>query len=87
MEKFICQSCGMPMIKNSDFGSNSDGSMNADYCKYCFANGNFCEEQTLEEKIELCIPFEINGKDIPDEAAARKYLSDFLPTLKRWRNC
>ena len=29
----ICQSCGMPMESEDDFGTNADGSPNSDYCK------------------------------------------------------
>ena len=32
----ICQSCGMPIENDNQLGSNLDGSLNQDYCKYCF---------------------------------------------------
>ena len=35
----ICQSCGMPIGSKDDFGTNADGSINEDYCKYCYVNG------------------------------------------------
>src|SRR5674536_232089 len=28
----ICQSCGMPVKKNEDFGTNADGSKSENYC-------------------------------------------------------
>lgn len=34
----FCQSCGMPLTKDEDCGTNGDGSTNFDYCKYCYAN-------------------------------------------------
>jgi hypothetical protein len=34
-----CISCGMPMRKPEDFGTNSDGSKNSDYCCHCLVNG------------------------------------------------
>jgi len=32
----ICQSCGMPMQKNEDFATNTDGSKNEEYCHFCY---------------------------------------------------
>ena len=39
MEKF-CQSCGMPMGDTNElFGTEKNGEKSADYCKYCYENG------------------------------------------------
>lgn len=35
MEQQFCQSCGMPMGTVDLYGTETDGSKNADYCKYC----------------------------------------------------
>lgn len=42
MEKMnnICQCCAM-MMQDDDHGTNADGSINEDYCKYCFSDGQF----------------------------------------------
>ena len=32
--KKICQSCGMPMADDSLLGTNADGTINGNYCKY-----------------------------------------------------
>ena len=84
MTNDICQSCGMPMTAN-DHGTNSDGSSNADYCKYCFADGDFTKEQTMEEKIESCIPFLIEDGECETEEQAREQLMKIIPNLKRWK--
>ena len=39
----ICQKCKMPLQKEGDFWTNSDGSLNSDYCIYCFKDGEFVE--------------------------------------------
>lgn len=52
MEQKICQSCGMP-IDDSTFGKEADGSKNQDYCHYCYADGHFTKECTMDEMIEL----------------------------------
>ena len=84
MTQEICQSCGMPMTENNH-GTNSDGSKNDDYCKYCFANGSFTKDRTMEETIESCIPFLIEDGDCETEEQARELLMKIIPNLKRWK--
>ncbi len=80
----ICQSCGMAMSEGQH-GTNADGSLSEDYCIYCFQKGQFSKNETMEEMIESCIPFELNDSDCPDEETARKRLMEVIPTLKRWK--
>lgn len=81
----ICQSCAMPLSDNY-YGTNADGSKNHEYCKYCFGNGKFLKEQTLEEKIESNIKFWVDKENGITEEIARQKLSEIFPTLKRWKN-
>ena len=81
----ICQSCSMKMGKD-DYGHNSDGSINTDYCKYCFPNGNFGKDETMEEMIESCIPFWVGDGECKTPEEARERMRKLFPTLKRWRN-
>jgi len=87
MENLIhCQSCGMPMSEDADYGKNADGSKNEDYCCHCYPNGAFNNpKETLHEMIESCAPFLVEAGECPDNESARKMLSEFLPTLKRWK--
>lgn len=79
-----CQSCGMPMGDTDEmYGLNADGSKNADYCKYCFNDGHFNKEETMEEMIATCIPFMV--KEGMTEEKAREILEAQLPNLKRWK--
>lgn len=48
----ICQSCGTPIKIN---GTNSDMSENQDYCRYCFENGQFTSNVTMEKMIQHAI--------------------------------
>jgi len=34
--KSLCQSCAMPLKEEKDFGTNTDGSQNDDYCCHCW---------------------------------------------------
>jgi hypothetical protein len=82
-QKRICQSCGMPIRKESDHGTNSDGSLNGDYCHYCFKDGSFTEDGiTMEEKIEKNVAIAV--KKGMDEEKAKKLANKILPKLRRW---
>ncbi len=80
----LCQSCAMPLTK-ALYGTNADGSPNPDYCRYCYENGAFAMEFTLEEAVEICVKVnsEIAGTQTKEEA--RRYFRETLPTLKRWK--
>lgn len=83
--EMICQSCGMPLTKDLR-GTNADKTNNDDYCHYCYMDGKFGKDETMEEMIESCIPFRINDSDCPDEEAVRSRMKKYFPTLKRWKN-
>lgn len=84
MKKLICQSCGMPMESEELLATNKDGSHNEDYCIYCYKEGEFTTPNvTMEEEIEICVPFMKQQGMTEDEA--RKILNDVFPHLKRWK--
>lgn len=83
----FCQSCGMPL--NDDIlGTNADNSKNQDYCIYCYKDGAFTGNFTMEEMAEYCSMFvsEYNkntGQNITC-CEYKEILLKFYPTLKRW---
>ena len=83
-EKF-CQSCAMPMKEENQFGTNADGTKNEDYCCYCFQNGVFSKEDTMEGMIEFCIPLTVEAGVYPNADAARAAMREYFPKLKRWK--
>ena len=86
MEERYCQSCGMPMGETNElYGNNADGSPSGDYCKYCYQDGAFTTNGTMEEMIELCVPHVATAGSGMSEEDARKMMQAFFPTLKRWR--
>ncbi|MDR2957016.1 MAG: zinc ribbon domain-containing protein [Coriobacteriales bacterium] len=85
VERF-CQSCGMPLGDTDDaFGTNADGSKNEDYCQYCYENGNFTLDCTMDEMIEFCVPHMASTNPDISETQAREMMLEFFPTLKRWK--
>jgi len=89
MEQKFCQSCGMPLTAGNK-GTDADGSTNDDYCVYCYKDGKFTQDMTMEQMIDFCARFtdEINrqsGWSLTPEQA-KEQMRRFFPTLKRWKN-
>lgn len=83
MEEKICQSCGMPM-KEEQYGSNKDGSVNDKYCCYCYKEGAFAQDCTMEEMADFCAPFEVEGGRAKTVEEAKGQLMGYFSTLERW---
>lgn len=84
MEEMICQCCAMPMKEEDNmFGTNADGSINKDYCKYCYDKGDFTSNCTMQEMIDFCVPMMV--QEGMNEKESRKFMTEVLPTLKRWK--
>ena len=89
MEMKFCQSCGMPLTDDNK-GTNADGAQNEDYCIYCYKDGKFTQNMTMEQMIDHCAQFtdEINkqsGQNLTPEQA-KEMMRRFFPHLKRWKN-
>ncbi len=89
MEQKFCQSCGMPLTEEL-LGTNADGGKNEDYCIYCYKDGKFLQDCTMEEMIQQCAEFvdEVN-KNLPKPITKDEYIAQmktYFPLLKRWRN-
>ena len=88
MDQRFCQSCGMPLTEDV-LGTNAEGSKNEDYCMYCYKDGKFLQDCTMDEMIEHCSQFvdEVN-KQMPKPMTKEEYkqmMRGFFPMLKRWR--
>lgn len=80
----FCQSCGMPLAEAEHFGTNKDGSKNEDYCLYCYKDGAFTAEMTMEQMIAFCAEHVDEwGMEITKEQAVAQMREQF-PKLKRW---
>ena len=80
-KKLICQCCGMP-LEDEIIGRNEDGSLNEDYCKWCYADGTYTYSD-MDELINICIPH--MAKQGFTEQQARDYMKSKLPTLEYWK--
>ena len=77
----ICQCCGMP-LEDEIISREKDGTPNNDYCKWCYADGNYTYSD-MDELIEICVGHMAN-KDFTEEQA-RAYLKQALPKLDYWK--
>ncbi len=78
----------MPLTEEL-LGTNADGSKNEDYCIYCYKDGKFLQDCTMDEMIEHCAQFvdEVN-KGLPQPITREEYIGQmkmYFPHLKRWR--
>ena len=79
--KLICQCCGMP-LEDEIISRNKDGSMNEDYCKWCYADGTYTYSN-MDDLIEVCVRNMVNENFSEDQA--RSYLKLELPKLDYWK--
>ena len=79
--QLVCQCCGMP-LEDELIGRNQDGTLNEDYCKWCYADGTYTYSD-MDELINVCIPHMV--KEGFSEEQARAYMKDQLPKLDYWK--
>ncbi|MBR4447169.1 zinc ribbon domain-containing protein [Methanobrevibacter sp.] len=84
-QKF-CQSCAMPMTDDELFATNADGSKNEDYCIYCFKDGEFTSDRSMDEMMNFCIDKMCECHPEIDKAEAGARMNEVFPKLKRWAN-
>ena len=79
--KLICQCYGMP-LEDSLLSREPDGSFNEDYCKWCYADGQFAY-QDLQTLTDFLVEHMSNENWSAEQA--RAYFEAQLPQLQHWR--
>jgi transcriptional regulator with XRE-family HTH domain len=80
-QNLICQCCGMP-LEDAIIGRNKDGSLNEDYCQWCYADGTYTYSD-MDDLIRVCLPHMVQQGFSEDQA--RSYMKQMLPTLDYWK--
>lgn len=80
-QKLICQCCGMP-LEDSNISREKDGFFNEEYCKWCYADGEFVYT-SLAELTDFLVAHMAN-ENWPAEQA-RAYFEAQLPKLNHWQ--
>ena len=84
-EVVACGSCGMPLLRDEDAGTEADGSRSAIYCTYCYRDGAFTEpDLTREQAVGKYAPMMASNLGIPP-LEAEEMVRQYLSTLPRWR--
>ena len=79
--QLICQCCGMP-LEDSTLSREPDGSLNEEYCKWCYADGAF-KYSSKEELIDLCVTH-MASEQWPAEQV-RAHMEAVVPQLSHWK--
>ncbi len=79
-----CQSCGMPMKKDPEFGgTNEDGSKNEKYCSYCYQSGKFTQPDfNAKQMQDFCIE---KMKEMGFPKVVAWVFTRGIPRLERWK--
>ena len=80
--QLICQCCGMPLNEDDMISREKDGSLNEDYCRWCYAEGKFTytSKETLLDFLLTHMP---NPDNTPETDRRRAY-DGYLSELKHW---
>ena len=63
-------------------GRDSDGTLNEDYCKWCYADGIYTYSD-MDDLINVCVKNMVNENFTEEQA--RSYLKELLPKLDYWK--
>jgi hypothetical protein len=81
----LCESCGMPLARDEDAGTEADGSLSTRYCTYCYRDGGLIEpDLTREQAVEQYAPMMAANLGMPVEKA-KEMVGQYLSTLPRWQ--
>ena len=78
--ELICQCCGMP-LEDSVISKEKDGDFNEDYCKWCYADGEYMYSN-MDDLIDVCVKNMVSEEH--SESEVRSYLKATLPKLDYW---
>ena len=80
-QQLICQCCGMP-LEDAIIGREKDGTLNEDYCKWCYADGTYTYSN-MDDLIDVCVRSMVSESFTEEQA--RAYLRQTLPRLDYWK--
>ena len=69
-------------LEDTIIGRNADGTLNEDYCKWCYADGTYTYGD-MDQLIDVCVPNMV--REGFTEEQARAYMRQTLPRLDYWK--
>lgn len=79
----FCQSCCMPLDNEEMLGTETDGSKNKEYCKYCYQNGAFVNPDLTIDEMRGIVISKMEEYKIPEDIIEKTV--QHLPHLNRWK--
>ncbi len=80
--KAVCQSCGSPILKEMDRGTEKGGDFTDLYCRRCYRLGIFTEPQMTVDQMKETIRKKMVEMQFPRFLAV--LMANRVYTLKRW---
>ncbi|MBC8544955.1 MAG: zinc ribbon domain-containing protein [Clostridia bacterium] len=81
--QLICQCCGMPLNEDSMMSREKDGSYNEEYCKWCYAEGEFAYK-SKDALLDFLVNHMPNPENVKEEDRRRQF-DLYLSQLKHWK--
>ena len=81
-QQLFCQCCGMPLNEDDILSRETDGTINEEYCKWCYHDGKYTYSD-MDSLINFCAETFAN-ENWPAEAV-RAHMSVLLPKLNYWK--
>ena len=79
--QLVCQCCGMP-LEDSTISKEPDGDFNEEYCKWCYADGEF-KYTSKKQLIDFCAK-NMATEEWPEEQV-RAHMEAVVPKLNHWK--
>ncbi len=81
--QLICQCCGMPMTEDGMISRETDGSFNEDFCKWCYADGEYAYK-SKESLLDFLLKNMPNPDAVPNDERKMQF-DAYLSQLKHWK--
>lgn len=81
--QLVCQCCGMPLSEDGLISHEPDGSYNEDYCKWCYADGEFAYK-SKDSLLDYLVGHMPNPDNLSDDDL-RNQFDLYLMQLKHWK--
>ncbi|MDD1728320.1 MAG: zinc ribbon domain-containing protein [Methanospirillum sp.] len=80
----VCQSCGMPLLSQTDYGTEADGTSSSQYCHYCYQKGAYTDPNaTVDQMAEKAGAIMTQMFAMPPDKA-KEFSKMQIQNLYRW---
>lgn len=81
--QLVCQCCGMPLTEDGLLSREADGTLNEDYCQWCYADGQFAYA-SKDALLDYLVAHMPNPGHLAD-GDRRGQFDSLLSQLKHWQ--